>query len=219
MLFSLAKPTMSTKAVELGSGYGSGARYLAANFGANVDCVDLSQEANDLNRRFTKEAGLSHLVNVLPPSTFFGTGLTGGAYGFCFSQDALCHAGEQIPKALEEAARLLSPGGTLACTNILRADEATLEQLEDVLVRLQLTHLETMESFVRHADEAGFELVISLDKTCSMAIHFQTLIKVTPDSGSCKGPRGATREGSRGDDHASVCAIHTVDNATWPRFY
>ena len=64
VLFSLARPTMGTKAVELGSGYGSGSRYLAANFGATVHCVDLSQEANDLNRRLTEEAGLSHLVKV-----------------------------------------------------------------------------------------------------------------------------------------------------------
>lgn len=64
MLLSLARPAMGTKAVELGSGYGSGSRYLAANFGATVHCVDLSQEANDLNRRLTEEAGLSPLVKV-----------------------------------------------------------------------------------------------------------------------------------------------------------
>lgn len=55
---------MGITAVELGSGYGSGSRYLAVNFGATVHCVDLSQEANDLNRRLTEEAGVSHLVKV-----------------------------------------------------------------------------------------------------------------------------------------------------------
>lgn len=72
------------------------------------------------------------------PSTFFGTGLPGASFGFCFSQDALCHAGRQTPKALEEAARLLSPGGVLACTNILRSEDATEKELEEVLVRLQV---------------------------------------------------------------------------------
>lgn len=168
---------MSTKSVELGSGYGAGARYLATNFGATVDCIDLSLEANDRNRDLTAEAGLSHLVNVLP-ATFFRTGLPTGAYGFCFSQDALCHAGKQTPRALEEAARLLSPGGILACTNILRTENATELELEGVLVRLQLNYLETLESFVGHAGAAGFELVESLDKTTSMATHFQTLLEV-----------------------------------------
>ncbi|CAN0478978.1 unnamed protein product, partial [Hapterophycus canaliculatus] len=99
VLFSLARPTMGTKAVELGSGYGSGSRYLALNFGATVECVDLSQEANDHNRHLTEEAGLSHLVKVGDqPSTFFGTGLPGASFGFCFSQDALCHAGRQTPR-------------------------------------------------------------------------------------------------------------------------
>lgn len=178
VLLSLASPTMGTTAVELGSGYGSGARYLAANFGATVECVDLSLEANDWNRRLTEDAGLSHVVKVGAPATFFNTGLPGGSYGFCFSQDAMCHAGQQTPRALVEAARLLEPGGILACTNILRAEGATPEELDDVLVRLQLSHLETIESFAAHGIAAGMELVKSLDKTYSMVMHFHTLLEV-----------------------------------------
>lgn len=79
VLFSLARPAMGTKAIELGSGYGSGARYLALNFGATVDCVDLSQDANDLNRRLTEKAGLSHLVKV--QQFFLGFFLASGQKG------------------------------------------------------------------------------------------------------------------------------------------
>lgn len=78
------------------------------------------------------------MVKVGQPATFFGTGFPGESFGFCFSQDALCHAGRQTPKALEEAARLLAPGGVFACTNILRAEDATEEELDEVLVRLQV---------------------------------------------------------------------------------
>lgn len=178
VLFSLAKPTMGTSAVELGSGYGSGARYLAVNFGATVECIDLSPEANDINRRLTEDAGLSNLVKVGAPATYFGTALPAESYGFCFSQDALCHAGKQTPRALKEAARLLTPGGILACSNILRTEDATEEELDEVLVRIQLSYMETLESFVEHAREAGLELVESLDKTTSMAMHFQALLEV-----------------------------------------
>lgn len=80
----------------------------------------------------------TRVVQVGQPSTFFGTGLPTESFGFCFSQDALCHAGRQTPRALEEAARLLAPGGVFACTNILRAEEATEEELDEVLVRLQV---------------------------------------------------------------------------------
>lgn len=88
---------MGTKAVELGSGYGSSSRYLAVNFGATVDCVDLSQEANDLNRRLTEEAGLSHVVKVWRKVEtynvcvfvcvcvlFSGGGGWGGVYGLIY---------------------------------------------------------------------------------------------------------------------------------------
>ena len=41
-----------------------------------------------------------------------------------------------------------------------------------------MNHLETHDSFVEHAHAAGLELLESLDKTPSMATHFQTLIEV-----------------------------------------
>lgn len=43
----------------------------------------------------------------------------------------------------------------------------------------QVNHLETQDSFVEHAHAAGLELLESLDKTTSMATHFQTLIEVS----------------------------------------
>lgn len=45
-------------------------------------------------------------------------------------------------------------------------------------LRLQVNHLETHDSFVGYAHAAGLEVVESLDKTPSMAMHFQTLIEV-----------------------------------------
>lgn len=42
----------------------------------------------------------------------------------------------------------------------------------------QVNYLETVKSFVDHARAAGLELVESLDKTTSMAMHFQTLVEV-----------------------------------------
>ena len=46
------------------------------------------------------------------------------------------------------------------------------------LRRRQVSHLETNDTFVEHAHAAGLELLESLDKTTSMATHFQTLMEV-----------------------------------------
>ncbi|CAM9200241.1 unnamed protein product [Choristocarpus tenellus] len=181
LLFSKACPCAYSRAVEFGSGFGSGARYAAGNFGATVTCVDLSQEANECNRRLTAEAGLSDLVHICKEMSFFATELPSASFDLCFSQarmgDALCHAGNTVHLALAEAARLLVPRGTLAITNILCGPKVTQSELDPILPRLQLSVMQTTESFIAMAVGAGFEIVECIDKTASMAVHFETILE------------------------------------------
>ena len=41
----------NTQLIDLGSGYGGAARYLANKFGCNVSCLNLSNVQNETNRR------------------------------------------------------------------------------------------------------------------------------------------------------------------------
>ncbi|CAM9425892.1 unnamed protein product [Choristocarpus tenellus] len=178
LLFSKACPCAHARAVEFGSGSGAGARYAAANFGVDVTCIDFSQEANECNRRLTAEAGLCDLVHIVEERSFFATELPSASFDLCFSQDVLCHAGNKVHLALAEAARLLAPGGTLAITNILCGPKVKQSELDLDLPRLQLSGIQSAESFSAMAVSAGLEIVECIDKTASMAVHFQTILEV-----------------------------------------
>ena len=50
--------------LDLGSGYGGAARYLAKNHGCKVTCLNLSETQNERNIYNNKNYGLNHLINV-----------------------------------------------------------------------------------------------------------------------------------------------------------
>src|SRR5690606_3033107 len=56
--------TSAMRVLDLGAGYGGAARYLAATYGCQVTCLNLSEVENERNRRMNAEQGLDHLINV-----------------------------------------------------------------------------------------------------------------------------------------------------------
>ncbi|KAF6228468.1 hypothetical protein HO133_008198 [Letharia lupina] len=60
----LAPITRATRILDLGSGYGGAARYLARTYGCNVCCVNVSEVENERSREMVEEEGLGRLVGV-----------------------------------------------------------------------------------------------------------------------------------------------------------
>jgi sarcosine/dimethylglycine N-methyltransferase len=50
--------------IDVGSGYGGPARYLAERFGSRVVCLNISEVENARNRKANREQGLENLVSV-----------------------------------------------------------------------------------------------------------------------------------------------------------
>ena len=103
--------------LDLGCGYGSTARYLAANFGCSVTGVNVSEKELELARSRSKEAGLDHLL-TFEYGDFHRLGYADGSYDVVWSQEAFLHAAEKMA-VLSECRRVLRPGGTLVFTDIL----------------------------------------------------------------------------------------------------
>ena len=53
------------RVLDIGSGYGGAARYLAANHKAHVTCLNLSRVENERNRQMSAEQGVGAFVNVV----------------------------------------------------------------------------------------------------------------------------------------------------------
>ncbi len=120
------------RVLDLGCGYGSTARYLAANFGCAVTGTNISERELETARSRATEVGLDHLLSF-EYEDFHRLGYADGSYDVVWSQEAFLHAVDKNA-VLSECRRVLKPGGSLIFTDILvRRDtpEADRERIYD----------------------------------------------------------------------------------------
>ena len=106
-----------TRVLDLGCGYGSTARYLAANFGCPVTGANISEKELDLARQRASEGGLTHLLRF-EYEDFHSLACPEASYDVVWSQEAFLHAADKNA-VLSECRRVLKPGGSLIFTDIL----------------------------------------------------------------------------------------------------
>ncbi|MDF3293078.1 SAM-dependent methyltransferase [Streptomyces silvisoli] len=132
--------------LDLGSGYGGAARYLAQSFGCRVVALNISDVQNRRHRALNARHGLDALIDVVTGS-FDDIPAPNGRFDVVWTQEALVHSGDRA-HMLSEAVRVLSPGGALVLTDVMAADDAHQEALRPVCERLNVTDLPTPD-FVR----------------------------------------------------------------------
>ncbi|CAM9665097.1 unnamed protein product, partial [Ectocarpus sp. 12 AP-2014] len=97
-----------------------------------VVCINVASRENGVNAALNKAAGLEDMVIIPGEKSFFETGMPGASCDVVTSQDALLHAGSERHRALGEAARVLKPGGRMVFTDIMQAEHAKPEDLQEV---------------------------------------------------------------------------------------
>ena len=160
----------NSRVLDVGAGYGGSARYLARNFGCHVVAFNLSEVENERDRRMNKEQGLDHLVEVVDGS-FENLPYPDNSFDVIWSQDAFLHSGNR-ERVIQEAARVLKPGGEFVFTDPMAADDCPPGVLQPILDRI---HLETLGSpgFYREAAErAGLEFLGFEDQTPQLPRHY-----------------------------------------------
>ena len=124
--------TPEMRVLDLGCGYGSTARYLAANFGCAVTGTNISEKELELARSRAAEAGLDDLLSF-EYGDFHHLEYGDGTYDVVWSQEAFLHAADKIA-VLSECRRVVKPGGSLVFTDILvrrSTPEADRERIYD----------------------------------------------------------------------------------------
>ncbi|HEU0088545.1 MAG TPA: methyltransferase domain-containing protein, partial [Pseudonocardiaceae bacterium] len=137
----LADPTAASRVLDLGAGYGGAARYLASRYGCHVTCLNLSEVENERNRRLNAEQGLTGSIDVIDGS-FEDLVFQDHCFDVIWSQDAILHSGDPT-RVLEEAVRVLRPGGQMIFTDPMATESAGKQDLRPILQRLQLDTLAT----------------------------------------------------------------------------
>lgn len=168
-----------TRVLDIGSGYGGSARYLAHQYGCPVTALNISEKENERGRQKNREQGVADRVEIIDGS-FEDLPFEDEAFDVVWSQDAILHSGDRR-RVLEEAVRVLRPGGHFLFTDPMQADGCPRQALEPILERI---HLETLGSpgFYRDTltalglEDLGFE-----DHSEMIARHYGRIREVLVD--------------------------------------
>ncbi len=156
--------------LDIGSGYGGAARYLAGRFGCKVTALNLSEKENARNREMCKAAGLDARVDVLDGS-FEDIPLPDASVNVVWSQDAILHSGRRA-RVVAEAARVLKPGGHFIFTDPMESGRCGPDDLEPVLARIHLATLGSVEFYEKSCREAGLEAIEVIPMTEQLITHY-----------------------------------------------
>lgn len=174
---ALASPiTPATRILDLGSGYGGAARYLAKRYGCHVTCLNLSEVENMRNRAANKEKGLEELVEVVEGS-FEDVPFGDGTFHIVWSQDAFLHSGNRAKVVSEVDRVLISKGGRVVFTDPMAAEGVDSKELGPILGRLQLESLGSVGFHNKEFEKRGFKDVDFEDHSEQLSVHYGRVLK------------------------------------------
>jgi ubiquinone/menaquinone biosynthesis C-methylase UbiE len=135
----------SHRVLDVCSGMGGPARYLAQHIGCRVTGLDLTRSRYDSAIRLTRLAKLAHLVDFR-----LGDALQmpfeDGCFDVVIGQEAWCHVPNK-PRLIAECARVVKRGGTIAFSDILRRDALQPGELQRMQEGMPFPTLETLDGY------------------------------------------------------------------------
>jgi len=157
--------------LDIGSGIGGPARYMAHRFGCRVTGIDLTAEFCEVARRLTRLLGLHgrvdfHLGNAVAMP--FGDRSFDGAYSMNVSMNIADKAG-----LYREICRVLRPGAWLMLSEIAKGSGADPDFPTPWASSALTSFLATPEDTQRALTDAGFE-VVQTRSTLEQALAFGT---------------------------------------------
>ncbi|OLT62469.1 SAM-dependent methyltransferase [Moorena bouillonii] len=167
--------------LDLGSGYGGAARYIAKEFGCQVSCINLSEQQNAINIDRNQEEGLSDLVHVHQGS-FEKLPFSDSKFNAAWAQDSLFYSDTQL-QAFREAHRVLVKGGEfIACTYFFGGNYPSPEEVNKVvdwytgggIHKVYFLHI---DDYRKVADEIGMAEVQVIDLTHHISVNYWQILK------------------------------------------
>ena len=161
--------------VDFGSGYGGAARRLAKELGVRVEAINISAVENSRHRQLNQSAKLQDQIRVHDAS-FEDVPLAASCADVVWSQDAILHSGNR-QQVLQEAARLLKPGGVFVLTAPMAADGIDTTSLRAILDRIHLPDMGSPDRYRAWAIQAGLSRDVWQEKTDMLIRHYSRVLE------------------------------------------
>ncbi len=157
--------------LEIGSGLGGPARYLAAHGGVAVTALELQQDQHALARNLTDRCGLGERV-AHRCGDFLTEKWGADRFDAIVSWLALYHIPDR-PRLLDKCHALLKPGGYFYTEDLCAIGELDETQAADLERDLYAITLPDIDSYHRDLQRAGFRIVSREDMTDDWAAFAQ----------------------------------------------
>ena len=167
------------KILDIGSGYGGTARFLAKKYKCTIDCLNISEQENERNRKKNKEVELEGLISVTT-GNFEKIPFDRETYDIVWSQDALLYSNKK-EKVFRQIARVLKPGGRFIFTDLMQSDDCPKDVLKKVCAGLHLEEMGSVKFYERLARRVELERVLIKKMPEQLAIHYTKVLERLSD--------------------------------------
>jgi len=158
------------KVLDLCSALGAPARHIVKKYGVKVDGVDMTKTMIEKARERVKEAKLEDMIKF-HDGNVMDLKFDDNSFEIVWGQEAWCYVTDK-KKLLEEAYRVLKPGGKMGFTDWIITGEITNEELDPLYDTMAFPYMETFTGYQELIKEVGFKLLDAQDQTEGFAKCF-----------------------------------------------
>ena len=145
VLFARAGIRREHAVLDVCSGLGGPARYLAHRLGCRVTGLDFTESRHRGAQRLTELVGLDHLVDFRLGNAL-DMPFADASFDIVIGQEAWCHVPDK-PRLIAECARVVKPGGVIAFTDILRTGKLSARERDRLSRDMTFPTLETQDGY------------------------------------------------------------------------
>lgn len=150
-----------THVLDVCSGVGGPARYLAHRLGCRVTGLDITQSRHEAAVRLTALVGLDHLVDFRLGNAL-DMPFADASFDVVIGQEAFAHVPDK-PRLIAECARVVRPGGVVAFTDILRREALSAAEFGRLQRGMTFQSLETLDGYARLLARCGCAVLVQDD--------------------------------------------------------
>ena len=164
-----------TKILDVGSGIGGPARYLADKTGAEITAIELQSDQNNLAKDLTKKCGLSNKINHIC-GDILDYDFKNQTFDAVVSWLTLYHiANHEI--LLKKLFDLLNPNGFFYTEDITSRINLTDADRKEIKKEIYGIHLAYFDKYISNLEQNGFKLIFSEDMSSSWTDFTKERIK------------------------------------------